>query len=318
MAGQTEVPWASQHILITGGSGFIGQHLTRRWLGLGAKVTVLTRRPQKTQALYAGTDGYERLQVVSALAAIEASERIDWVVNLAGAPILGPRWTAARQQTLLASRVQSTQALTAWLQTRSQLPRLVLSASAIGYYGIQPAGDMRSLAEDSPPQPIFMSTLCQRWEAAAQVGARWPVAIFRLGVVLGRQQALPMMLLPIKLGLGGRLGQGNQWLSWIHITDVVRAIEWLVQRHLQGEGISAVYNLTAPQPITQLEFAHTAGALYRRPVWFSTPAWSMRTLLGEQADLLLEGQRVVPQRLLNQGFVFDYPSLQVALADLQA
>ncbi|MET3132693.1 uncharacterized protein (TIGR01777 family) [Oxalobacteraceae bacterium GrIS 1.11] len=298
-----------QDVLVTGGTGFIGQELVAALLADGHRVTVLTRRVRQAAWLFDG-----RVRCIGALDELPPGQRIDLVINLAGAPVLGRRWTAARREQLRRSRAGLTQALVAWIATARHTPRLLLSASAIGYYGIQAQGDASVLTEDSPPQAIFMSQLCDEWEAQAQLATAHgvQVACLRFGFVLGRQGSLPMLLLPIKLGLGGPLGGGWQWLSWIHVRDVVRGIAYLARQ----ERVDGAYNFTAPGSVPQARFSRIAAALAGRPCFFPTPAWPMRLALGRQADLLLEGQRVAPARLLAAGFAFDYPELDGALRSL--
>jgi uncharacterized protein (TIGR01777 family) len=204
-------------------------------------------------------------------------------------------------------------------------PFLFLSASAIGYYGIQRIGDQAALDESAAPQPVFMSDLCREWEQAAGAAAQYGVQVecMRFGLILGMQGALPMLLLPVKLGLGGRLGSGRQWLSWIHVDDVVRGMAHRWQQAgaepRPGRGVRnfGVSNFTAPECVSQVEFNRTAARIWRRPSLVPTPGWPMRFALGEQADLLLEGQRVVPARLEREGFVFRYPRLTQALESLR-
>ena len=303
-----------RHVLVTGGTGFIGHALVPALADQGIRVSVLTRRDQLPPALRR-----EQVRAVHSLADIPASDAVDAVINLAGARILGLPWTAARRQELLRSRVGLTHELVAWIADRGRRPRCLLSASAIGYYGVQPQSDDTPLTEDSPPQPVFMSQLCQQWEQAAAaalpLGVR--VACLRFGVVLGRGGALPMLLLPVRLGLGGRLGSGRQWLSWVHIDDLLRALAHAWQA-LEREPDAAlrVYNVTAPVPVRQSEFSRIAAGLLHRPNFMLTPAWPARLLLGEQADLLLEGQRVVPARLQSEDFDFRHPQLRPALEAL--
>jgi uncharacterized protein (TIGR01777 family) len=209
----------------------------------------------------------------------------------------------------------------AWIGRAQHKPFLFLSASAIGYYGIQKIGDQTMLDESAPPQPIFMSDLCREWEEAAGEAAQYGVQVecTRFGLVLGKGGALPMMLLPIRLGLGGPLAGGRQWLSWIHVEDVVRGMAHRWQQALkagEARGIGAS-NFTAPESVTQADFSRIAARLWHRPAFMPTPGWPMRLALGEQADLLLEGQRVVPARLEREGFVFRYPTLAEALQSLK-
>lgn len=305
-----------QHVLVTGGTGFIGQSLVPALVDQGLRVTVLTRRNRLPPSLQV-----EQVQAVRALDTIADSEPVDAVINLAGARILGMPWTNARRDELLRSRVGLTRDLVKWMAGRRRPPRCLLSASAIGFYGVQPTSDDTPLTEDGPPQPLFMSRLCQAWEQAAEeavlLGVQ--VACMRFGLVLGRGGALPMLLLPVRLGLGGRLGSGNQWLSWVHIHDLLRAVShaWQALEQAPGKALN-FYNVTAPGAVRQRDFTRTAATVLRRPAFMPTPGWPMRMLLGEQSQLLLEGQRVVPARLQQEGFVFRYPQLQPALEHLAA
>ncbi len=305
------------HVLVAGATGFIGKTLVDALLADGHRVTVLTRRPAAAAKQFQG-----RVNCFGSPDAVPSAPPVDVVINLAGARILGWRWTARRKALLMRSRVALTDELVAWMGRLQVKPRLLVSASAIGYYGVQPQGEDAPLPETAPPQPVFMSDLCRLWEeaAAAAAGHGVAVACIRLGVVLGQGGSLPMMLLPFRLGVGGRIGTGRQWMSWIHIEDVVRGIAWLMNRApAEGADTQAAltaWNFTAPQQLQQQEFAATAGKVLHRPSIVPAPGWPMRLMLGEQSDLLLEGQRVHPARLLDAGFVFKHPTLQGALEDL--
>ncbi|TFW28057.1 TIGR01777 family oxidoreductase [Duganella callida] len=296
---------AGQSFLITGGTGFIGQRLVWCLLCAGHRVTMLTRHPRQAAWMFDG-----RVECVGSMDALPLSHRYDAVINLAGARILGWRWNAARRAVLRRSRVELTRQLVAWIGAAAHKPSMLLSASAIGYYGIQPRGDAAELTEQAGPRPMFMSDLCREWEQAAQAAERYGVKVVRMrfGLVLGRQGALPMMLLPVRLGLGGPLGGGNQWLSWIHVDDLLGAMAYLYRT--RGSG---AYNFTAPESLTQAQFSRVAARVLHRPYGLPTPGWPLRLLLGEQADLLLEGQRVVPARLSMDGYSFRYPQLAPAL-----
>ncbi|MYM36973.1 TIGR01777 family protein [Duganella sp. FT94W] len=296
---------SERSFLVTGATGFIGQILVQALLRDGHRVTVLTRQVPQASAWFDG-----RVECIAGMEQLPPSRRVDVIINLAGARILGWRWSAARRAVLRQSRIGLTNKVVQWIASAEHKPALLLSASAIGYYGVQARGDQTELTERHGPQPVFMSDLCREWEAAARGaethGVR--VACMRFGLVLGRQGALPMMLLPVRLGLGGPLGGGTQWLSWIHVDDLIAGIAHLCRAQAGGS-----YNFTAPECVSQAQFSRVAASVLRRPYGLPTPGWPLRLALGEQADLLLEGQRVVPSRLLESGFVFAYPGLCEAL-----
>lgn len=302
-----------QSVLVTGATGFIGQQLVAALLADGHQVTVLTRQAKQAAWTFDG-----KVRCITGMADLRDDEHIDMVVNLAGARIVGHRWTEARKAALRRSRVALTQEVVAWIARAEYKPRVLLSASAIGYYGVQPQGDDTELGEDSPPQAIFMSQLCSEWEAAARTAQQYGVQVgcMRFGLVFGHQGSLPQMLLPIRLGAGGPLGAGRQWMSWVHVQDVLRGIAHLARRSEQGS-VAGAWNFCAPQALRQGEFASVAGKVLHRPSFMPTPAFVMRALLGEQADLLVEGQRVAPRRLLADGFVFRYPDVEGALRSLE-
>ncbi|MFR0693392.1 TIGR01777 family oxidoreductase [Enterobacterales bacterium AE_CKDN230030158-1A_HGKHYDSX7] len=298
---------APRRVLVTGGTGFIGELLVNQLLDTGHQVTLLARDPVKAAYQFAG-----RARCVSSLKQLGPFDLFDVVINLAGAPVAGPRWTARRQEQLLASRVGVTQALLDWMSQTPQKPALWIQASAIGFYGVRAPEE--HLDEDALPGTGFMTELCARWEASAQPvrdqGIRQ--VVLRLGVVFGPGGPLVPLLLPFRLGVGGRIGNGRQVLSWIHIDDVLRVFA----RCLADEQLQGTYNLVAPEAVSQAEFAERAGRQLKRPVWLHIPDKPVRRLAGEMAELFLDGQRVVPRRLSEAGFAFRFATLDAALRDL--
>lgn len=295
------------HILLTGGTGLIGRALCRHWAQQGHRLTVWSRSPQRVAALCgAQVRGIGRLDEL-------AEEPLDAVVNLAGAPIADRPWTRNRKSLLWASRITLTEQLLAWLQQREPKPRVLLSGSALGWYG---DGGERELHEDSPQvSEDFGAQLCGAWEEAAQraeaLGIR--VVLIRTGLVLARDGGMLKRLLPpFKLGLGGPLGDGRQWMSWIHLADQVALMDFLLQRE-QARG---PYNACAPEPVRNAEFARALGRALHRPALMPAPAFVLRVALGELSGLLLGGQRALPVRLLEAGFRFRFTDLDTALADV--
>jgi uncharacterized protein (TIGR01777 family) len=293
--------------LVTGATGFIGTALVRRLLARGESVVVLTRDAGKALEHFG-----PHVRSVQDLAAIGAGERIDGIINLAGAPILGLPWFAARRHVLLRSRLQVTEALVGLCRRLQRPPAVLVSGSAVGFYGVVAEGECD---EDSAPQARFQSELCQDWEAAAApaqgLGVR--VVWLRTGLVLGaRGGALPLMARPLRMFAGAVLGTGRQWLSWIHLDDLVRLIMFAVDH----PGVSGALNGTAPTPVRHGEFQQALAARLRRPLWARVPARLAQLLAGEMAELLTHGQRVLPRKALARGFLFRHPNLSGALAAL--
>jgi uncharacterized protein (TIGR01777 family) len=238
---------------------------------------------------------------------------VDAVVNLAGAPIADRPWTRKRKTLLWASRISLTEQLLAWLKQRQQQPQVLLSGSALGWYG---DGGERELHEDTPQvTDDFAAQLCGAWEETAlrgeDLGIR--VVLLRTGLVLAKDGGfLKRLLLPFKLGLGGPLGDGRQWMSWVHLADQVALIDFLLQLP-QARG---PYNACAPEPVRNAEFARALGRVLRRPAILPAPALLLRVGLGELSTLLLGGQRALPLRLREAGFTFRFTDLDSALEDL--
>jgi uncharacterized protein len=292
------------HVLITGGSGFIGRALSRHLQGLGHEVTVLTRNPAATADVVPGARLIDRLADAGA---------VDAVVNLAGAALADGRWSEDRKDIFRSSRIDTTRALVQWIRDAGpRRPQVLVSGSAIGYYG--PRGD-EPIDEAAAPGDDFSATLCRDWERTANEAATLGVrtCTIRTGIVLHPDGgALGKMLLPFRLGFGGPMGDGRQWMSWITRGDLVALLAWL----LRTPSASGAYNGTAPTPVRNREFARTLAAVLHRPAMLATPAPLLRLLFGEMADLLLTGQRVLPRRALDEGFAFTDATLQDALRGL--
>ena len=285
-------------VLVTGGTGFIGQALVENLTAAGHEVRLLTRRdlPAPDQPLSPAI-----------LAGMDA------VVNMAGESIAGGRWTEANKQKIRDSRIILTkklaEACVAAATSNTAAPSVFVSFSAVGYYGTHPTADF---AENSPPGTSWLSAVARDWEAAAgevrEQGTR--LVILRLGVVLGPGGFLERLALPFRLFVGGPAGSGYQWISWIHRDDVIA----VVARALADPAIQGVYNVTAPQPAAMADMASAIGAALNRPSWLRTPALPLRLLFGEMADeLILNGQRVLPQRLRDMGYSFLRPELFAAV-----
>ena len=296
------------HILLTGGTGLIGRQLCQHWLAQGHRLTVWSRHPDQV-ARRCGE------QVAGVASLQEVIGPVDAVINLAGAPIADRPWTHKRKALLWSSRISLTETLLAWLETLAQKPAVLISGSAVGWYG---DGGERELTEASGPvQDDFPSQLCIAWEETAQraeaLGIR--VILIRTGLVLSAEGGfLSRLLLPFKVGLGGPIGSGRQWMPWIHINDQIALIDFL----LRQEDTSGPYNACAPKPVRNREFAKTLGSVLHRPTFMPMPALALKVCLGELSLLLLGGQKAVPARLLEAGFTFQFTDLRAALDDLSS
>ncbi len=283
-------------ILLTGGTGFIGQALSAALRARGDTVIVVSRRGPVTW------DGIEE-EVAAA----------DAIVHLAGEPMADARWTPERLELIRTSRVDTTRRLAQALVARPHA-RVFVSGSAVGIYGMRK--DDVVCDESTPPGDDVLARIVVEWEAAADPARQAGVRVVhpRVGIVLGQGGALAKMRRPFELFTGGPLGSGKQWLSWIHVSDVVRALVFALDR----ESLEGPVNLVAPEPATMNDFARALGKALGRPSLFRVPALALKTLLGEGvAELLLTGQRVKPAALLAEGFAFEFPRLGEALKDLR-
>jgi uncharacterized protein (TIGR01777 family) len=295
-------------VFMTGGTGFVGTYLSRALLKAGHRVTILTRRAQPPPA----PEGISFLTGNPTQAGpwMDVVPEHDWIINLAGASIF-TRWSEAHKKAIFESRVFTTRNLVNALAAGDRR-QLFCSTSAVGYYG--PRGE-EDLTEDSPPNADFLGELARNWEAAAlqaqDLGVR--VVITRFGIVMGRDGgALGQMVPTFKKFLGGPLGSGRQWFSWIHQQDQVRAYLFL-QAHPE---IAGPVNFTAPHPVRNRDLTEALGQVLHRPTWLSPPEFMLRLMLGEFAETLLTGQKVFPQRLQQAGFEFNFPTIQAALKNL--
>lgn len=292
------------NILMTGGTGFIGSALTKNLIAQGHAVTILSRNPAKV-ALLCGS----AVQALGSLAQLKTEDHYQVIINLAGAPIAETRWSKERKQLIRASRIDLTEHLVESIARMAVKPELLISGSAIGYYGNQ--GDT-VLTEQSAAHEDFSQKLCADWEAAAKqaepFGVR--VCLIRTGLVIANDGGfLQRLLPPFRLGLGGRLGDGRQWMSWIHRQDWIDiALTMIADSTMQG-----AYNATAPNPVTNAEFTRLLAQCLKRPALLPIPAGLLKILLGELSQLVLGSQRVIPERLLAQGFKFHYNDLATAL-----
>jgi uncharacterized protein (TIGR01777 family) len=293
-----------KRIVVAGGSGFVGQSLVVALVARGDEVAVLTRNPRDVRT--GRPVQWNPAQPGSWTS--EVSEA-DAVINLAGENVGAGRWTGERKKRIVESRAVSTRGLVDAMSTRRDRSRVFVSASAVGFYGDR--GDS-ALDESALPGASFLTDVTEQWEEAAHAAdAVARVVILRIGVVLAKDGgALGKMTLPFRLFGGGPMGSGRQWMSWIDRDDVIRLVEWAIDR----PEASGVYNATAPSPVTNRDFARALGHVLHRPAIMPAPAFALRVALGEMADeMLLTGQRVLPARATEQGFTFKYPTLGASL-----
>lgn len=302
-------------IAVTGATGFVGTRLVERLLEEGHHVVALTRSKAHGDRVFPQA-AFPNVDVVE-YTPLESGEwqqvlsGCDGVVNLAGAGIADERWTPERKQEILDSRKVGTEKIVEAIAQASPKPSVLVNASAIGYYG---TSETATFDESSAPGDDFLAQVCQAWEAAAESaqtsGTR--VVILRTGIVLGMGGALGKMLTPFRLFAGGPLGTGRQWFSWIHREDLVN----LILKALTDSSLSGVYNATAPNPVRMTEFCRTLGQVMGRPSWLPVPAFALEALLGDAAQVVLEGQQVLPKRTQEAGFAYQYSDVKAAIANI--
>ena len=287
--------------LISGATGYVGRALCHSLIDDGHDVIVWARNASNARNVLPST-----VVVTEDLANAPA---VDVVVNLAGENLATRRWTRRRKEALVSSRIETTQTLVDWLQSQRTRVEVLISGSAVGFYG--PRGD-EALVESSPRGDDFAARLCEEWEQEAMHAAPYVgrVCCLRIGIVVSRDGgAVARMIPPMRFGVGSRYGSGRQWISWIARSDLIRMIQWVAQNtHAHG-----VYNATAPAPLTNSEFLRSVGSAMHQKLFIPVPAILLRTVLGEMADLLLTGQRVMPLRAIQEGFQFANRDLTHAL-----
>lgn len=302
-------------VAITGATGFVGSRLVERLHKEGHQVLVLTRNPSAAQKVFPNS-AFPNLEIIGYTPTESGSWQqalagCDNVVNLAGEPIAEGRWTPERKQEILNSRKLGTQKIVEAIAKANPKPSVLVNASAIGYYG---TSETATFDETSPSGDDFLAQVCQAWEAEAQkvkaTGTR--LVILRLGIVLGMGGAIAKMITPFKLYAGGPIGTGRQWFSWIHREDIVN----LILLALTRSDIEGVLNATAPNPVRMAEFCQTMGQVLNRPSWLPVPNFALEALMGDGAMVVLEGQQVLPNRTLANGFEYQYPTVKQALEEI--
>lgn len=300
------------NIIIAGGSGFIGGKLIEKLTRDRNNVVLLTRRPDLVKKNFSQVQiQYWDAKTDSELDGVLGGR--DAIINLTGESIAAGRWTSSRKRRIFASRIESTRALISAIEKIKNKPRVLINASAVGYYGNVPEGE---ITETSPKGQGFLADVCEQWEAEAlkaqEFGVR--VVLLRTGVVLDKGGgAMRRVVVPYKFFIGGIVGPGTQWFPWIHIDDEISAIMYA----LETASVSGPLNLASPESVQMKEFCRRLGKILHRPSWLPVPSIVMKIALGEMADsLLLQSQRVVPKKLIESGFIFQFPKLQDALENL--
>lgn len=293
-------------VIIFGGSGFVGKHLTSYLIKSGNEVVLVSRSKRLSQDSLVRHATWSELQDN-----IEPLEGADAIVNLTGETI-NQYWTPKAKTRILESRINSTKNVAHFVQKLKSKPKVVINSSAVGIYGMS---ESEEYDETSPiSNNDFLARIVYEWERSADMIEPYTRLVkLRLGVVFGADGgALPKMLLPYKLFIGGRIGNGRQWLSWIHVDDLVRLIEFCII----NQKVKGPINATAPTPVTNDEFGRAIGSVIGRPHFFPVPSSILRVILGEMSQMVLNGQKVLPKKAMESGFIFTYPTIDLALRDL--
>lgn len=294
-------------MFITGGTGLVGSRLISRLLQEDHTVTVLSRNIEKAQAILGNN-----IEFCDSLEKLTSLDEYDAVINLAGEPIAGKRWTELQKQRLCQSRWQITKKLTQLIKSGENPPQIFISGSAIGYYGNK---EDVIITEVTEPHEEFTNKLCKAWEAFAMEAesSKTRVCLLRTGIVLSSKGGMLAKILPVfKLGLGGTMGSGKQYISWIHIEDMVGIINFL----LTASQIKGAVNMTSPTPVTNKEFSKTLAKVLKCPCIFNVPSVIISLFMGEASTLLLDGQRAIPKKLELNKYQFRYKDIQSALVNI--
>lgn len=302
-------------VAVTGATGFVGSRLVDRLQAEGHQILVLTRSAEPAKRVFP-TDAFPNVEIV-AYSPLESGawqrsiSGCDAVVNLAGAPIAESRWTPERKQEISDSRKLGTRKIVEAIAQANPKPTVLVNSSAIGYYG---TSETATFEESAKPGSDFLAQVCQDWEYEAErvksAGVR--LVILRTGIVLGMGGAIAKMLLPFRMFAGGPIGSGRQWFSWIHRDDLVS----LILQALTQTDMTGTYNATAPNPVRMTELCQALGQVMNRPSWLPVPDFALEALLGDGAQVVLQGQQVLPKRTESSGFKFAYSTVKPALEEI--
>jgi len=297
------------HVVIAGGSGFVGKILQDKLIQSGHRVTVLTRDPSNVRET-------DRLRAVKWLASGSNPEleleHVDAIVNLAGESINGIRWTKAKKTRILNSRIHATREIVRLIGSLEQKPSVLVNASAVGYYGMSETEVFTESAQTSAND--FLASVVRRWEEEASQAEKFGVRTVyaRLGIVLGNGGALPLMALPYKMGIGGTIGSGNQWVSWIHVEDAAGLLQFAIEQ----PNISGPLNVVSPDSVLMKQFGKIMAEVLRRPHWLPVPAFLLKAMLGEMSDMLARGQKAIPEKAERLHYAYKYEKLPDALRSI--
>lgn len=299
------------NVLIFGGTGFIGRNLTKELLSHQYKIYVVSRNRKKTASIFGNSVNIIDWDNTSLFPTTDELKKIDVIVNLAGESIGDRRWTDTVKQEILDSRLRTTRAIINAIHAKTLQPKLLMNASAVGYYG--PRQD-EEITEADPPGHDFLAQVCIAWEREAYRAhsGTTRVVMTRFGVVLGNESALNRMIKPFHFFVGGPLGSGKQWLSWIHIQDLTRMLRFIIEH----PELSGPVNSTAPGPVRMKDAAREIGIVLKSPSWLPVPGFVLKIVLGQMSESILNGQRAFPKKMLDAGFSFNYPTIKSALVNL--